>query len=341
MPLKFNYLIVALIAIACVAGCGARDTAQQNHAGHEEAVHGAEIEKHSGEEATAHTGEDAHGDSEEGEIAISPQGIAMAGITMDKVKKGRIAVSVDLSGEVGFNEDRYVHITPRFPGIAKEAKSRLGEQVSEGDVVAVIESNESMTLYSLKSPLTGRIIRKHITPGEYVNGQESVYEIADLSSIWVNLSVYPKDAALVRPGLGAVITAVGSENTAQGIIQYVTPVMDVATRRITARVVLPNASGVWRPGVFAHARINVGEGEECLVVDKDAIQVLNGKNVVFVQHEPGMFKPIEVAVGERDDRRIRIVSGLDVGDDYVNKGAFEIKAKIVTGSLGGHAGHGH
>jgi len=124
----------------------------------------------------------------------------MAGITLARAVKGRIAVSVDLSGEVGFNEDRLVHVTPRFPGIAKEAHFKIGEFVNAGEVVAVIESNESMTPYQLKASMCGRIIQKHITPGEHVSETESIYLLADLSTVWVNLAVYPKDASNIKPG---------------------------------------------------------------------------------------------------------------------------------------------
>lgn len=314
---KTNAKTLAVVLVAFMWACGGN-------------------EKQVGEKA--HAGEAA---GETVEIEISSEAMKMAGITLTKADTGRINIALDLSGEIGFNEDRYVHVTPRFPGIAKEARFRIGEYVKEGDVVAVVESNESMTLYSLKAPMAGRVIKKHITPGEYLSGQESVYDIADLSTVWVNLAVYPRDALLVKPGQKAAIAAVGSDISADGTINYVTPVMDEATRRITARVVLPNRNNAWRPGTFVNARIDVGKGEQGVVVEKNAVQIFNDKSVVFVQHEPGFFKPVEVTIGESDSRLVRIRAGLEAGDEYVAEGAFELKAKIVTSSLGGHAGHGH
>jgi len=117
--------------------------------------------------------------------------------------------------------------------------------------------------------------------------------------------------------------------------------MDAQTRRITAQAILQNGNGEWRPGTFVNAHVDVGEGEGCVVVEKSVVQVLNNKNVVFVQHKPGSFKPVEVVMGESDSRLIQIRNGLETGAEYVSEGAFEIKAKVVTSSLGGHAGHGH
>jgi cobalt-zinc-cadmium efflux system membrane fusion protein len=327
---------------AAQAEAGHAEESGQAHAGEAPGAHAGEAAgAHEGEPAGAHAGESADAHAGEGnEFTLTPEAIEMAGISLTKATVGRISNSLDLSGEVGFNEDRLVHITPRYPGIAKDARFKIGDLVSAGEVVAVIESNENMTEYALKAPIAGRIIQKHIAPGEHVSETESVYMLADLSTVWVNLAVYPKDASIVKPGQTVQISAVGSDQTASGTIGYVTPVMDPETRRLTARVVLSNG-GKWRPGAFVNAHVEVGEGEEGIVVDKEAVQIVNGETVVFVQHEPNTFGPVDVTVGDTDARHTRILSGLDAGAEYVNKGAFELKAKIVTSSLGGHAGHGH
>jgi cobalt-zinc-cadmium efflux system membrane fusion protein len=90
-----------------------------------------------------------------------------------------------------------------------------------------------------------------------------------------------------------------------------------------------------------YARVTADPGAEGLVVEKAAVQVLGDEQVVFVADGPGRFKPVEVVTGDSNSRYIRVLSGLDLGTEYVAAGAFELKAKIVTSSLGGHAGHGH
>ncbi len=310
------------------------DDLHEGH-GHDEADHADEGEDVVNEE-------DGHSDhEEEGIIEVTPEAMKMAGITLAKVGRGCIGNSVDLPGEVGFNEDRLAHIVPRFAGIAREVRFRVGDYVNAGDVVAIVESNESMSAYSIKAIISGWIIDRHVTPGEFVSGEHSIYAIADLSNVWVNLAVYPKDADRIKPGLCAFIEAVGSKTRTEGTIQYVTPVLDANTRSITARVVLPNPNNTWRPGTFVRARVAAGSGEEGLVVEKEAVQVLDNEHVVFVSEGPGRFKPVEVEVGDSDSLFIKILSGLEEGTEYAVAGAFELKAKIVTSSLGGHAGHGH
>ena len=295
--------------------------------------------EHSDHDQADETGHALH--DEDGHIELTPEGMEMAGITVSNATQGHITRLLDLPGEVGFNEDRLAHISPRFAGIAVEAKVRVGDYVKTGEEVAVVESNESMNVYSIKSPIDGWVIDRHITPGEFVSGENSIYIVADLSTVWVNLAVYPKDAGLIRPGLEAYIHAIGSDLEVQGPVEYVTPVLDVRTRSITARVVLPNPNNAWRPGTFVKARLSAGEGDRGLVVERDAVQILDERPVVFVSDGPNRFRPVEVVTGDSDSRYTRILAGLFEGVRYVSRGAFELKAKLVTGSLGGHSGHGH
>jgi cobalt-zinc-cadmium efflux system membrane fusion protein len=332
--MRNSLLLTTLIFLAMLLYAGCNGSKQQDHA--DESGH-----DHSEELHNAHADEEAGEHDNEDEIALSPEVMKMAGITTARVETGKISRSLDLSGEIGFNEDGLVHITPRFPGIIKEARYKIGEYVKAGETVAVIESNESMTTYSLKAPLSGRIIEKHATAGEHMTEEESLYLLADLSAVWANLAVYPKDADRVKQGQKVSIVAVGSESSTTGTISYVTPVMDAQTRKINARVVLPNGNNIWRPGTFVNASIVIGEGEPGLVVDRGAVQILDNKSIVFIQHEPGVFKLVPVTTGEKNSVSVMILAGLEEGQQYVNNGAFELKAKIVTSSMGAHAGHNH
>ncbi len=208
-------------------------------------------------------------------------------------------------------------------------------------MVAVVESNESMSAYSIRAPISGWVIDRHITPEEFVSGENTVYVFADLSTVWVNLAVYPKDANRVKKGEIAEIVAVGSSTRAKGFIEYISPVMDLRTRSLTARIVLSNPDKAWRPGAFVHALITTQDSDEGLVVQKNAVQYLDGKSVVFIVDGTNRFRPVEIVTGARNEHHIRVLEGLDAGIKYVSNGAFELKAKIVTSNLDAHAGHGH
>jgi len=312
-----------------------------DHEGHDHGESVAvpdEIDEHAGHD---HAGDDHGDDGDALVVHLSTEAVAMAGITLAEAEHGRIARMIDLPGEVGFNEDRLVYISPRFAGIAVEAKYRIGDYVREGEVVAVIESNESLNAYSIKSPISGWVIERHVSPGEYVSEENSIYVVADLSTVWVNLAVYPKDADQIRPGLEVHISAIGSDSQTEGTIEYVSPILDPQTRSMTARVVIRNPKNAWRPGTFVTARGMTTSGDDGLLIARDAVQVLDEEHVVFVAAGSGRFTPRPVLTGNSDDRYTRVISGLRKGEEYVATGAFELKAKIVTSSLDAHAGHGH
>jgi cobalt-zinc-cadmium efflux system membrane fusion protein len=288
-----------------------------------------------------HENEDSHDHDEVVYIDVSDTGISMAGIQIAAVGKQRISNVVVLPGEIGFNEDRLAHITPRYGGVVKDVRKRMGNLVDEGETLAVIESNQSLTAYKIRAPLAGHVVRKHATPGEYVSEETSIFVIADLSSVWVNLDVYPRHLESVSVGSKATIKAVSVNQEGDGIISYVAPLFDRAKRAAVARIILPNDGQSWRPGMFVRAELEIASLDSVVAVEKEAVQVIEDETHVFVPVGPNRFQPVEVVVGNSGKKYIQILSGLSPGDSYVARGAFHLKAEMITGSLGGHAGHGH
>jgi len=198
--------------------------------------------------------------------------------------------------------------------------------------------DESYTRYEIVAPFNGTIIQKHIALGEVVSNNSEIYEIADLNSVWVNLTVYQKDLASIRKEQQVVILADKIKVKATGVIDYVSPIVEESTRTATARVVLANPDGRWRPGIFVTGRVNVGEFEVDVLVPRTAIQTFDGQEVVFIQDTDG-FKPQPVKIGRSDRENVEIISGLKPGQRYVTKNAFTLKAELVKSSFAD--GHGH
>lgn len=214
---------------------------------------------------------------------------------------------------------------------------------SKGDKPAIAKSsdeNERLAWYPLRAPFDGTVIDKHITLGEVVGDDADVFVVADLSSVWIDLHVYPKDLMKIKKGQKVVISAGQTIPDAEGVICYVGPVVGAESRTALARVVLPNSSGVIRPGLFVTARVAVDNVEADVIVPKDAIQILEGKKCVFIKDEHG-FEPGFITLGQSNTGFVQVTSGLNPGRQYVTKGAFELKAKIITSTLDSHAGHGH
>jgi len=202
------------------------------------------------------------------------------------------------------------------------------------------ESEQLLTRFEIKAPFEGTIIEKHIVLGELVGTESSVYIVADLSSVWVDLQVYPKDLKYIKTGQQVLISADSEIPDAAGTISYIGPIVEADSRTALARVVLPNGSLVFRPGLFVNARVSVSKTQAKVVVPKNTIQSLEGLKCVFVKDDHG-FEPVLIEIGLENTNHVEVLSGLTAGQEYVTKGAFALKSKIVTSTLDSHAGHGH
>ena len=196
----------------------------------------------------------------------------------------------------------------------------------------------AFTKYSLTAPSTGTILQKHIARGEVLREDSEAFVIADLSSVWVNISVYQKDMIFIRKGQQVTISAGHEIPDVQGEISYVGPLVGEQTRTGIARVVLPNTKGQWRPGLFITARLTVKETDVAVAVPKTALQVMDGQNYIFIRTTEG-FEPIPVTIGKNDDKRVEIISGLTTGQEFAEDGVFALKAQLLKSEFGDEHGH--
>ncbi|WP_437736523.1 efflux RND transporter periplasmic adaptor subunit [Sorangium sp. So ce1335] len=197
--------------------------------------------------------------------------------------------------------------------------------------------------YALVAPIDGTIIEKHIAVGEVLKEDTQVFVIADLSTVWVNVTVYAKDLRRVRVGQAAWVTAEGAPAPARGTVTYLGHVLDEGNRSASARVELREPDKGFRPGLFATVDVSVEEVDAPVVVSDEAIQRVDGEDVVFVQ-EGDAFEARPVKVGRRGAadpagqgaRVVEIAAGLSAGERYVGKNSFVLKAELGKPE-GGHA----
>lgn len=316
-------LVIATVFITLVSvACNKNSGPEEHGAGEAHAEHGEEAEEHGEHEA----------------VRLTPEQRKAAGIETMNAGPGRVDIVLDVLGEVRPNGNRLAHIVPRFPGIAREVRKAVGDPVRKGETLAVIESNESLTPYEVKSLIGGVVTERHITLGEALTGDAPVFVIADLGEVWVDLSVYAKDLPLVRKGQRVSIHGAGPGVRGGGIISYVSPILSEETRTALARIELPNPEGRWRPGLFVTAHVVVEEADVPLAVPVTAFQSVGGEEVVFVEDEDG-FVARPVKVGRRGNAFAEILEGLSPDEQTAIKGTFFLKSEAAKEELGG--GHGH
>lgn len=283
--------------------------------------------------ARKQTGEHAEG-GEAKVVRFTDAQLKEFDIALRAASPGKLRIEVSLPGEIVPHADRLAHVIPRFAGVVREVRKQVGDPVAKGEVLAMIDSNESLTPYEVKSLVEGTVIERHLVLGELIKEGVFAFVIVDLSEIWAELRIYQKDLTAVRKGQRATVTAGHGVAESKSEISYVSPTVDEKTRTGLARIVLPNPDGRWRPGLFVTARVTVDEIDVPLLILKSALQTVDERICVFVQTERG-FELRPVTLGRANDTDVEVVSGLAAGQRYVTQGAFTLKAELSKASFGG------
>ena len=311
-----------------------------------------------------------------GEIALNAEALAHVGPRVsgtvrsihkrlgDKVKKGDVLAvldSADVAERQGLVQAAQARLKLAKANYDRKKKLYREKIISQKDFLqaeqahaeAKVELRSARTAlgaktggsaagggYALVAPLSGTIVGWHLGVGEVLEEDTRAFTIADLSTIWVNVTVYARDLHRVRVGQRALIRAEGIDNAIEGRISYLSQTVDKVTRSATARIVLNAPGAAWRPGLFVTAEIEIDEVEAAVVVPESAVQRYEGKHVVFVR-EGSKLEARPVVIGRHghvgEDRVLEITEGLTPAERYVAKNSFLIKAE-----LGKHAaGHDH
>jgi RND family efflux transporter MFP subunit len=190
----------------------------------------------------------------------------------------------------------------------------------------------------VKAPIAGRVTERVVTLGQTLAAGERMMTLLNTETVWVQLNVFSKDLAAVRVGQTVALTAESVPGvTFSGTVSYIGETLDESTRTARVRCTVRYARGRLKPGAFVAGSIvtNAQGQQRGIVVPQDAVQELEGKQVVFVAEEhEGEFKTQSVEVGNPVGNRVEIRSGLKAGDRIVTRNAFTVKAQAMKAELG-------
>jgi cobalt-zinc-cadmium efflux system membrane fusion protein len=266
-------------------------------------------------------------DSWEGRTQMSAAAIAASDIGIATVGPAVIRTTVTVNGRVVPNEDRLAHVTPRYPGVVRAVRKRLGDRVAAGEVLAVVESNESLQSYDVRAPLAGTVIAKDVTVGEFADEHDVLYAVADLATVWADLDVPPREFPRLATGQRVSLASGPGLAEADGTIVYLSPFGAADTQTLLARVEVPNPDGRWRPGLFVTGRILVAEETVPAAVEAAALQTFRDWDVVFL-NAGDVFQAMPVEVGRRDAEHVEILEGVEPGQRYAARNSFIVKADV-------------
>jgi membrane fusion protein, heavy metal efflux system len=238
----------------------------------------------------------------------------------------RLRITVATYGTLTPNAERTRKVSARFAGLVQKVTKAPGDRVAAGETLALIESNESLQVYAVKSPIAGVITARNVSAGETVE-QQSLFTVSDLTTLWAELAVFPRQLSQLQIGQAALLRSGDGTLSASGKISHISPTSTSGTQAVTVRVPVENAAGRWRAGINVSANIVVAEVQAPVAVAATALQTVDGRRAVFVPHEGG-FAPRAVETGRDDDEYVEIVAGLAAGEPYVARNSFLVKAEL-------------
>lgn len=265
--------------------------------------------------------------SYEGRTTIAADIARTSGIRVAPVVAGVIADEHEVQGLLTPVEGRIARVAARFPGPVRRLTANVGDRVRAGQTLAVVESNLSLTDYPVTSPLSGVVLARNASVGTVAIEGAPLYEVADLSSLWVDLHIFGADAQHIRPGVPVTVTRMSDGVSAETTLERVLPGTATASQSTVARANLANADGLWRPGSAVKARITVDRQAAALVVPLAALQTFRDWDVVFIRVGDA-YEVRPVALGKRDAARVEVLSGLRPGDQVVVEQSYLVKADI-------------
>ncbi len=227
--------------------------------------------------------------------------------------------------------------------VAKAKLSILGYSNAQLDELKPGETGEQLSHYEVRAPFAGTIIAKNAVLGERVGTDTEMFQISDLSTVWVQADIYQKDLPTIQNLketflFRAPTGSDGSMHTHQATIFYRGEVIDPNTRTLRLRAIIDNRDGHIKPGMFVEIEIPGESSGDMLVVPESAVQVLRGRQVVFVQgDDETSFRVAPIVAGRSGGGFVSVQQGLDVGDRVVTSGAFALKSEMMKGEIS----HGH
>ncbi|MDP1558860.1 MAG: efflux RND transporter periplasmic adaptor subunit [Nitrosomonas sp.] len=186
---------------------------------------------------------------------------------------------------------------------------------------------KNLTYYEIRAPISGLVITKTIARGEVIKEDAEIFTLADVSTMYAALTVYPKDLNVIKIGQAAVIKATASDTEGEGTVSYISALIDQQTRTASARVTLDNAGGQWRAGAFINAALIAEEIQVPVAVAIDALQTLRDWTVVFGRYGK-YFEARPLELGRSDGHRVEVLHGLSAGEHYAAGNSFAIKAEL-------------
>lgn len=246
---------------------------------------------------------------------------------------------IKVYGKIAQDTGNYSYITAGMNTQVEKLLVKLGDIVEKDTPLLVVKKDDG-TSKEITSSMHGTILTIHVKPGEMVDSVKSLISIINLDLLRVTLDVYEKDLNFVKIGQAVEIKTIafpGKKFT--GKVVYISPRIDEETQSVKIRAEVNNSKHFLRLGMFVSGELIIASDREVLAVPKEAVQQLNGEDIVFVVDGKNTFRIREVILGRTMGDYVEIKDGLQKEEKVVTQGSFYLKSEQTKESF--EDGHAH
>lgn len=266
-------------------------------------------------------------ESYEGRTIITPDAAQAGGVTTERAGSAFLGESLPLQGRIEITPEGQSEVHARYPGRVMALSVELGDRVRRGQVVARVESSESLQTYSITAPISGVIMAKNTNVGSITGNGEPMLVIGDPNQVHAEFFLYPRDAERVRVGQRVEVISLAGDHRINAPVEAILPTADITSQTLIAHVHLPAQNGAWRPGLGVRGTVQVATSQVPLAVRTQAIQPFRDFQVVYAK-VGNTYEVRMLELGRRTPEWTEVLSGLEPGTEYVVEGAFLIRADI-------------
>ncbi len=265
--------------------------------------------------------------SYEGRTTIAAEAAKAGGVATEKAGPAVVGDLVDMAGRVEVTPEGQGEVRAWYPGRIMAMNVGLGQTVRRGQVLARVESSNSLQTYSIPAPIGGVIVQKNANVGDVADSQ-ALYVIADPTKLHAEFFVYPRDAEKIRVGQPVEVRSLSGEIHLKAAVEAILPTADVASQTLMAHVHLPPGAGAsFRPGMGVEGSFQVSAKSVPLAVRTRALQRFRDFTVVFAK-VGNTYEVRMLELGAQTPEWTEVLGGLEPGTEYVTDGAFLIRADV-------------
>ena len=287
--------------------------------------------EHQDDHDQKHENDEGHDDDDHGHDEKTEEGVTFidddmakqVDIKTDKAGPRSLHQTISSFGRLATGPEQMGRVRARFPGVIKSIKVTIGDQVKAGDIVALIESNESLRNYKVRAPISGTVIQQAANVGESVQDQV-LFTISNYDLLLAELRIFPSQQKNLV--IGQLVHILFEDKRYDATISHLLPA-ESNSPYIIALTKLHGPHNNLLPGLMIEGRIVVGEFKSPLTVANSGLQTIGNQIGVFIKEEDKYtFTPL--VLGRTDDEFTEVLSGMDSGAEYVSLNSYLIKADI-------------